>query len=225
MANYFNHFPLTYYSGSNTTSLNIVTNIIARFGFEKSLKQNSSAFYEYQIKESDTPEIIASKIYGSPERHWIVLMFNDIMDPQYDWPLQYDTLVKYIDQKYSKQNYADTANSHVSGLSWAMSDTHTKAYYKIITRKANSSISGVSIDAKTIVEKIEIDGNTYANVIVGTNNATLQSNTKITETTTKEKISYYDYEVQLNEDKRTIRLLKPEFVKDVIEEFKDIITK
>ena len=105
MANYFNHFPLTYYSGSNTTSLNIVTNIIARFGFEKSLKQNSSAFYEYLIKESDTPEIIASKIYGSPERHWIVLAFNDIMDPQYDWPLQYDTLIKYIDQKYSKPNY------------------------------------------------------------------------------------------------------------------------
>jgi len=225
MANYFNYFPLTYYSGSNTTSLNIVTNIIARFGFEKSLKQNSSAFYEYLIKETDTPEIIASKIYGSPERHWIVLAFNDIMDPQYDWPLQYDTLIKYIDQKYSKSNYADTANTGNSGLSWAMNDTHTKAYYKIITRKANTSVSGVSIDAKTIVEKIEIDGNTYANVIVSTNNTTLNSGTKIVETTTKEKISYYDYEVQLNEDKRTIRLLKPEFVKDVIEEFKDIITK
>ena len=106
-----------------------------------------------------------------------------------------------------------------------MNDTHTKAYYKIITRKANTSVSGVSIDAKTIVEKIEIDGNTSANVIVSTNNTTLNSGTKIVETTTKEKISYYDYEVQLNEDKRTIRLLKPEFVKDVIEEFKDIITK
>ena len=222
MANYFNYFPITYYSvDANTSSLDVVTNIISRFGFEKSLKENSSAFYEYEIKETDTPEIIASKFYGNSERHWMVLMFNDILDPQFDWPLQYDTLVKYIDDKYSKSNYADTANTSVSGLTWAMNNNNTKAYYKVVTRKTGSS----NIDAKTITEKIEIDANTYANVIASTNNITLQSGTKITETTVKEKITYYDYEIQANEDKRTIRLLKPEFVKDVMEEFKDVITK
>jgi hypothetical protein len=222
MANYFNYFPVTYYSvDANTSSLDVVTNIISRFGFEKSLKENSSAFYEYEIKETDTPEIIASKFYGNSERHWMVLMFNDILDPQFDWPLQYDTLIKYIDDKYSKSNYADTANTSVSGLTWAMNNNNTKAYYKVVTRKTGSS----NIDAKTITEKIEIDANTYANVIASTNNITLQSGTKITETTVKEKITYYDYEIQANEDKRTIRLLKSEFVKDIMEEFKDVITK
>jgi hypothetical protein len=222
MANYFNYFPITYYSvDANTSSLDVVTNIISRFGFEKSLKENSSAFYEYEIKETDTPEIIASKFYGNSERHWMVLMFNDILDPQFDWPLQYDTLIKYIDDKYSKSNYADTANTSVSGLTWAMNSNNTKAYYKVVTRKTGSS----NIDAKTITEKIEVDANTYANVIASTNNITLQSGTKITETTVKEKITYYDYEIQANEDKRTIRLLKPEFVKDIMEEFKDVITK
>jgi hypothetical protein len=148
-------------------------------------------------------------------------MFNDILDPQFDWPLQYDTLIKYIDDKYSKSNYADTANTSVSGLTWAMNSNNTKAYYKVVTRKTGSS----NIDAKTITEKIEVDANTYANVIASTNNITLQSGTKITETTVKEKITYYDYEIQANEDKRTIRLLKPEFVKDIMEEFKDVITK
>ena len=76
MANYFNFFPVTYYTSgaNNTTSLDVVTNIISRFSFASGLKDNTAAFYKYQIKESDTPEIIASKFYGNPERHWIVLL-------------------------------------------------------------------------------------------------------------------------------------------------------
>ena len=63
MASFFNFYPKTFYTSgaNNVTSLDTVTNIIARFGFEAELKENSSAFYPYQIKDSDTPEIIAAK--------------------------------------------------------------------------------------------------------------------------------------------------------------------
>ena len=68
MAKYFNYFPKTFYSSNNsTTGIDTVTNIIARFSFESTLKQNSSAFYKYTIQDSDTPEIIAHKYYGSAE--------------------------------------------------------------------------------------------------------------------------------------------------------------
>ena len=54
MAKYFNYFPKTLYTSNNsTTGLDSVTNIIARFAFEKGLKENSSAFYKYNIKDSD----------------------------------------------------------------------------------------------------------------------------------------------------------------------------
>ncbi len=92
MANYFNFFPSTFYSvDSNNDGLDVVTNITTRFAFEQTLKENSNIFYPYEIKDSDTPETIAYKIYGSSERHWIVLNFNNIIDPQYDWPLSYRT--------------------------------------------------------------------------------------------------------------------------------------
>jgi nucleoid-associated protein YgaU len=100
MAKYFNYFPKTLYTANNSSAgLDTVTNIIARFGFEQSLKNNSSAFYKYQIQESDTPEIIAHKYYGNAEKHWIVLLFNDIIDPQFDWPLKYDVLIDFVDAK------------------------------------------------------------------------------------------------------------------------------
>jgi hypothetical protein len=48
MAKFFNYYPKTFYSSNTkTTGLDTVTNIISRFGFEKELKENSSAFYKY----------------------------------------------------------------------------------------------------------------------------------------------------------------------------------
>jgi hypothetical protein len=101
MAKFFNYFPKTVYTANtNSSGLDTVTNIISRFGFEQKLKDNSAAFYKYSIQDSDTPEIIAHKFYENSERHWIVLMFNDILDPQFDWPLDYKTLISFIDEKY-----------------------------------------------------------------------------------------------------------------------------
>ena len=216
MARFFNYFPKTVYTANTAVGgLDTVTNIIARFAFEERLKTNSAAFYKYSIQDSDTPEIIAHKYYENSERHWIVLMFNDIIDPQYDWPLQYSTFIEYVDKKYSANNYADTANTSVTGLSWAMNVTNVHAYYKVVTRTNFDNIS--------IIEKLEVDANTWANVAPTTTSYTLQDSSTITQAITKEKQSYYDYENELNESKRSIKLLKPEFVSAVEKEFKKVI--
>ena len=205
MAKYFNYFPTTFYNNSNTSlALDTVTNIIARFSFENTLKENSSVFYPYDIQDGDTPEIIANKYYGSPEKHWIVLMFNDIIDPQYDWPLDQRTLISYINDKYSANGAANTTVQ--SGIIWAQSTNNVKKYYKTITRVSSEPTK------ETISEKIEIDANTYANVITSSTEYTLNNGKKVTETISKSKLTYYDYEVEQNESKRKIKLLKSEFV-------------
>jgi hypothetical protein len=214
MAKYFNYFPKTFYSSNNaSTGLDSVTNIIARFGFEQSLKNNSSAFYKYQIQESDTPEIIAHKYYGSAEKHWIVLLFNDIIDPQFDWPLKYENFIKYVDKKYSANGAANTTVQ--TGLAWAMSINNVQSYYKIVKR--------TSADGTVIEEKLQVDANTYANVAASSSTITLQSGNIITQTFSKEKKTYYEYEQEENEAKRDIILLKPEFVPQIEREFKKII--
>lgn len=205
MAKYFNYFPTTFYNNSNTSlALDTVTNIIARFSFENTLKENSSVFYPYDIQDGDTPEIIANKYYGSPEKHWIVLMFNDVIDPQYDWPLDQRTLITYINDKYSANGAANTTPQ--SGIVWSQSTNNVKKYYKTIKRVSSEPTKD------TIIEKIEIDANTYANVISSTTEYTLSNGKKVTETTSKSKLTYYDYEVEQNEAKRKIKLLKSEFV-------------
>ena len=208
MSKYFNFFPKVLYTADSNTG-DVVNNIISRFNFEEKFKNNTAVCYEYDIQDSDTPEIIASKIYKDPEKHWIVLLFNDIVDPQFDWPMDYRTLISFINNKYSA-----SANVGQSGSSWAQSHTH--AYYKIETR--------TTIRTNTItVNKIEVDANTYANVASSSSNVTLADGYVITIATSKESQSYYDYEIELNEAKRKIKLLKPELVNSVEEEFRRVI--
>ena len=214
MAKFFNYFPKTIYTANTAVGgLDTVTNIIARFGFEKNLKENSSAFYKYSIQESDTPEIIAHKFYENSERHWIVLLFNDIIDPQFDWPLKYETLIKYVDKKYTANGAANTTVQ--TGLAWAMSVNNVQSYYKIVTR--------TNINNESIVETIQVNANTYANVATSSSSVTLQSGDVIIQTVTRSKKTYYEYEQEENEAKRDIILLKPEFISQIEKEFKKVI--
>ena len=208
MSKYFNFFPKVLYTTNSSTG-DVVNNITSRFNFEENFKNNTAVCYEYDIQDSDTPEIIASKIYKDSEKHWVVLLFNDILDPQFDWPMDYRTLISFINYKYSA-----SANVGQSGSSWA--ESHTKSYYKIETR--------TTISTNTIsVNEIEVDANTYANVTSSSSNVTLANGYVITISVSKKTQSYYDYEIELNEAKRKIKLLKPELVNLVDDEFRRVI--
>lgn len=218
MAKYFNYFPTTYYTNSNeSNALDTVTNVIARFAFENEIKDNTSLFYPYDVQDGETPEMIANKYYGSSEKHWIVLLFNDIIDPQYDWPLDQRTLIKYINDKYSV--YGNVHVPYQTGIQWAQDAGNVKAYYKTVTRLSSKPTQN------QIVEKIQIDATSHTNLPISSTPYTLQNGSKVTEVISKTTQTYYDYEVELNDNKRKIKLLKSDYVTErgLINEFKKVI--
>ena len=128
-----------------------------------------------------------------------------------------NNLNNYIDKKYSAPEYANNSNTF-AGLTWAQNTNNIQSYYKVITRQSSDGLG------KIIQEKIEVDANTYTNnVTVGTVNVTTADNKTISIVTTKETKTYYDYENDLNESKRTIKLLKKEFVDAVEQEFLRVV--
>lgn len=212
MAKYFNYFPKTFYSNSNnSTSLETVTNILSKFTFEPEFKNNSVVYYEYDIADGETPEMLAHKFYGSPEKHWIILSLNDIVNPQMDWPMNQNSLINFIETKYKS-----SANTQIgeTGLEWARQNTHS--YYKIEKRTNTRTNSFIQ-------EKIQIDANTYANVASSSSNYTLNDGVVLKKDITKTFITYYEYEIEQNESKRTIKILKPEFAGSVEQEFRRVI--
>lgn len=209
MANYFSIFPKILYSFDDYKNSEYITNILSRFSFEESLKNNFSAYFMYTIKDDETPEIIASKYYDSPNKHWIILMMNDIIDPQFDWPLTYSSLDSYIDVKYMEM-----ANSNTSGAGIDWSRSNNIAYY--MTEKT------ITPDNIITINQYEIDANTYANTTYSSSNLTLENGDIITIEIDKTYKTYYDYEIEQNDSKREIKLLKREFLVPIENEIRKV---
>jgi hypothetical protein len=213
MAKFFRYFPNTSYTLDDINA-ETVKNILVKISFEKEFRDNSVLYYEYFVNEGDTPDIIAHKIYGSSENHWIILLLNEMLHPQFDWPLDSKSLSKYIDKKYQSEEYA---NNSTEGAGTIWSQSNIKEYFLVETKKNER------LDEEISVEKFSISSNVYANTTTSTSNYTLADGTPVSVTITKELISYYDYEVEKNENKRSIKILKPDFLPSVEEELQRIL--
>lgn len=98
---YFQNFPYTYYSLNEGANARIITNITLRSQISDQIKSNFVLFDEYDIKDGETPEILADKFYNNPQYHWIILHVNDIIDPRFEWLLSSNNLIKYVQKKYT----------------------------------------------------------------------------------------------------------------------------
>jgi hypothetical protein len=74
----------------------------------------------------------------------------------------------------------------------------------------------------TTVENIVIDEDTYNSLVESTNTYTLPTG-NVTVTVTKRAVSYYDYEVELNDKKRNIKILNSVYVDEVEKQFKNLL--
>lgn len=162
---YFSKFPSVNYTKANSnTQYDVVTDATIRVSFSKEIKENYVIYEEYDIKEGETPEIVAFKYYENAQYHWIILMINDIIDPRFEWPLNNQQLNDYVAAKY---------------------DNPEGTHHYVMPNNRD-----IIVDAD------------YPSAF---------------------PVSNYQYEDALNEEKRTIRILKPEFVSAVVAEFTSVI--
>ena len=103
---YFNSFSVIPYTIEIDGVEKVVplTDITKNVRIRKEILSNVTLYDEYDVREGDTPEIIAERIYGNPKYHWIVMLTNDKYDYINDFPLEYLELQKYILDKYGEGN-------------------------------------------------------------------------------------------------------------------------
>lgn len=97
---YFLEFSLIDYDIRGDGVIQRVTDIATRVKLRDEIKNNVVFWDEYDVREGERPETIAFNLYSDAERHWIILLANDIVNPYYDWPLSYLELERYLTKKY-----------------------------------------------------------------------------------------------------------------------------
>lgn len=110
MSRYFDKFPKILYTTNGSTRL--VTNLLTRVDVIQSVLNNASLYYEYDIQEGDTPEIVADKFYNDSQLHWVVMLFNQVYDPFYDWPMTYQQFLNFIKDKYGSIENSQITTHH-----------------------------------------------------------------------------------------------------------------
>lgn len=101
---YFDRFPYIDYDILGDGEKNKIKNIFKRFDFRKNIQKYGSIFTKWIVRDDDTPEIIAHKLYGSTHYFWIVLMINKIFDPYFEFPMNEDMVHAYTEKKYGIEN-------------------------------------------------------------------------------------------------------------------------
>ena len=169
---YFANFPYIVYDSVGDGNFKVVTNLLRRVAVRSKVKTNTLLFDTYDVKEGETPEMIAHKLYDDPELHWVILLLNNITDRYHQWPKNTNQFLAYINDKYS------------------------------------------NVDATHHYEISQTSGDTTIKIDIGTDNTDYPSASVITN---------YEYEEDLQDKKRKIRLLDPSYVERFVTEFEELM--
>ena len=196
---YFRYIPDFDYVSRLSKAQNIsdyirVKNLFKRTKISEQIFNDLTFFTKYQVISDERPDNVAFKVYGDSNLDWIVLLSNNIINVQQEWPLEHTSYYNYLIGKY--------------GSDAALQNIH---HYE--TREIKNSVG------KVVVPKgLEVPSTftiTFFDPGLGV------QETVTTEIVTE--ITNQVYEDKLNDDKRNINLIKPKFIGLVIEEMERLM--
>ena len=104
MSNYFRKLPdFEYVSRLPDAKISdyiTVKNIFKKNELSKDIIDDATVFTEYQIKGDDRPDNVAFEIYNDSTLDWLILLCNNIVNIQTEWPLLQNDLDRFLLDKY-----------------------------------------------------------------------------------------------------------------------------
>ncbi len=100
---YFSYFPNFIYEldGKSFT----VKDILRRSTFISEYKPYTDLYEEYTINDAESLQSIAETYYGSVYYYWVISLFNEIHDINFEFPMPTNTLEARIEELYGADKY------------------------------------------------------------------------------------------------------------------------
>ncbi len=198
MSNYFSQIPdFEYVSRLPNAKISDyinVKNLFKRVFLREDIYQNLTFFKKYSVVGDDRPDNVAAQVYEDSNLDWLILLANNIVNITNEWPLGQNEFNRYLLDKYDN-DYDKIYNG-----------VH---HYETIEVKDSNDIVivpkglNVSEDFSTTYYDYFIGGLTTANDIT-------------------RPVTNYEYEENLENKKREIFILKPEYISVVLDDIDDL---
>ncbi len=171
-----------------------VKNFFKRVKLRDDIFQDTTFFTKYKIIGDDRPDNVAHKVYGHSTYDWLVLMSNNILNIQSEWPLKQRNFDAYLLNKY------ETYDNLYNGVH----------HYESIELRDSQGVT--LLPTGTTVSK----GYTYTYW-----DSFIES--LVTTVDLASPITNFQYEEKIEDDKRNISLLKADYLKLAVDNMSEIM--
>ena len=215
MSNYFKRIPnIDYVSRLPNAKIGDymkVKNLFKRGVLRDDIFQDLAVFTKYEINGDDRPDNVAFDFYGDSQLDWLVLVCNNIINIQSEWPMSQKSFDNYLLNKYAQSGDSET-------------DTYDRVYNGVhhYETKQIKNTNDVEILAEGLTASPEYTL-TYYDWLVGGYVILSKADDELYNTSLLTQITNYQYEEKIENDKRNIFLLKPLYVSLVIDDLTDMM--
>ncbi len=199
MSSYFRNIPDFEYVSRESNSKKIsdyrkVKNLFRRGKLKNDIFKDLTKFTKYKIVGDDRPDNVAFEMYGDETLDWIVLLSNNITNIQTEWPLDHQSFYNFLIDKYGSEE-----------------QIHAVHHYE--TTEVRNTDKTIIVPAGLEVPK---------NYSIEFYDSRLETTTTVSNITTE--ITNYTYENKIEDEKRNIFVLKPNYVNLILNDMEDAMT-
>ena len=180
--------------GRSEGDYSIVKNFFKRVRLRDDIFQDLTFFTKFTVPGDDRPDNVANTIYDDPSLDWVVLLSNNIVNVQSEWPLLQNDFDRFMLDKY--------------GTYEKMNDTH---HYE--TKEVKNTVGAVIVP-----EGVQVPSDysvTYYD---------WYQSGEVTRSDITTEVTNYDYEIKKEDAKRNIYLLKNSYLHIIIDDLQEMMT-
>jgi len=197
MPSYFRQIPEIQYPSrggeANISDYVTLKNLFKRATIREDIFANVVFFTKYQIKGNDRPDNVALEIYNDETLDWLVLLSNNILNIQTEWPLTQDGFYNFLVEKYG-------------------SETNLENVHHYETIQVLNSLGQIMVP-----KGLEVPSDFTASYYDG------GLSDYVTRTNVTETVTNYEYEDAIQTKKRNIFTLKPRYLNVILDDLESIM--
>lgn len=177
----------------------IIPDLLTRIKIKMTEQDKKLMLFDYMMTDGETLESVSLKFYNTQDYHWTIMYINERYDYIADFPIQYESLESYCQSKYGAENVWNV--HHYEDDDGNISDEY------VFDWKNQGGGQPTGIPAETPVWR-----DRYQYSEIGTDWVQLR-------TKPARAITNFEYEDQINESKRMIKLIKAKYIGQFVQEY------
>jgi hypothetical protein len=171
-----------------------VKNLFKKGKLREDIFQNVAFFEKYKIVGDDRPDNVAFEIYNDSSLDWVVLLSNNILNIQSEWPLPQTDFDRFVLDKYGDYNTLYNGIHH-----YETEEVKNSQGVTIVP-------AGLQVNSSYSVSYYDF----FTDLQVTTGNLAIP-------------VTNYEYEEKVENDKRNIFILKPRYLNIVFDDMEEIM--